>query len=1040
MRSRLVGALLACAAITFLAAGTARADDVAAAQVRFFPATVQAVDVELSRFGTFLALADGTEGNSVRVLDASGELLWRHRQYAYWGGTWKHPGILAFAPDDSFLLYPAYRTDGDIAVVNPRTGEPVAVLLGHGDYVTCFALSPDASRLVSSAGRELFLWTRDGPGFALAAKMEGRESTVRSIAFSPDGRLVAMSEYQDRQRRIAFYRLADNRLVPVGKIENEEANLGHEFAQLAFSPDGQWLAAGYSDTLKILRRSGEGFTLAQEVPGIELGAVESAVFSPDGALLFTGHNREIRQWRLVNGAWKPGMTFNPHHGWIEDMEISVDGARLAIAGHGDTNALGLWSLKGVGPSPTGALLALLSNQVSAAQRRFLDDETAARILAALPAEDMAPRDMFETEEEYAARRAGVRAPAAALLQEETEKRFSAERAPLKGALYEVSVPLQAQGTYDIDTRTYTLRFMDTEATTRLERDQARELYRGWQKARVRAVRLQTSQGTTYADFRVALPVTAVQVPLGLAENPFTGEKLDRFGARVPSVSVGPDLLLRDLAIQGIFPALYRFYGEHALGQVTLQNTGSAPITGLTVRLYVPGLMKTPTDAACPPVLGVGQGATVDIRALLDAAVLDRGEGASVPAELTVEYTSQGKPWKETVSRPIGILNRNAMRWTDDRKVGAFMTVSDPSFLRFSGQVMGMVDDTTTSVVTRGFLSAVRMFSAMKAAGVRYVVDPSSAYESLSRDATAIDYVRFPSETLDAKSGDCDDLSVLYASLLESVGVPTACITTPGHIFAAFDVGLAPEAAARLFAKAEDLIVRDDTAWVPVETTLLDQGFVKAWQTAAVEWREAKAAGTAGFFTTKEAWQMYAPAGFAGSPSVAVPSREKVVAYFNTELDAWRAAALGPREKDLLGQIEQDPTPARENQLGVLYAQFGLLSKALGRFESAVTRGGYLPAMVNAANIYSLKQDYARAQEYLRRAQQKEPDNARVLIALGISLFQSGNELDAKSAWERGRRIDPALASRYPLAGSAAGGQGRAGATDPKALFGTDWVQ
>ena len=422
--------------------------------------------------------------------------------------------------------------------------------------------------------------------------------------------------------------------------------------------------------------------------------------------------------------------------------------------------------------------------------------------------------MFETEEEYGSRRGRARMQAAALLQEETEKHFSAERAPLKGALYEVSVPLQSQGSYAIDARTYTLRFMDTEATLKLERDPARELYMGWQKARVRAVRLETPEGTTYADFRIAMPVSAQQFPLGLTENPFTGEKLDRYGARVPSVAVGPDLLLRNLVIQGVFPALYRYYGEHSLGQVTLQNTGSATITGLSVRFFVPGLMKTPTDAVSSQALGVGQSLSVDIRALFDASVLDRSEGSSAPAELTVEYGSAGRAFKEMVSRPIGILNRNALRWTDDRKVGAFMGINDPAFLRFSGQVMGMVDDMTTAVLTRGFLSAVRLFSAMKAAGVRYVVDPSSAYESLSRDATAIDYVRFPIETLDAKSGDCDDLSVLYASLLESVGVPSAYITTPGHIFTAFNLGMTPELALRLFAKPDDLIIREDTAWSP----------------------------------------------------------------------------------------------------------------------------------------------------------------------------------------------------------------------------------
>jgi tetratricopeptide (TPR) repeat protein len=249
--------------------------------------------------------------------------------------------------------------------------------------------------------------------------------------------------------------------------------------------------------------------------------------------------------------------------------------------------------------------------------------------------------------------------------------------------------------------------------------------------------------------------------------------------------------------------------------------------------------------------------------------------------------------------------------------------------------------------------------------------------------------------------------------------------------------------SRLFATPEDIIVRDDSTWIPVETTLVDQGFMKAWQTAAIEWREGKANGVVGFFTTKEAWQSYAPSGFVGTQSSAIPARERVVELFTRELNAFRAAALGPREKEIMDRLQKTPSSIDENRLGVLYAQFGLLTKALERFQSAISTKAYLPAMVNAANVYTIQQDYGRAQEYLKRAQQLEPDNARVLIALAFSLLQSGNTSDAKSTFERASKIDPALAFRYPLSGAttAPAERGRA-AREGKAseLFGVEWVE
>jgi WD40 repeat protein len=1036
--------------VAFACAGMAAfAEDFSATQLRFYPAATNSVDVELSRYGTYTALADwvSAKGNFVSVLDANWELLWRHPQQGQWSFD-QRQSMVQFGPDESYLVIPAYRTENDIALVNPKTGEPLSVLTDHTEQVQCLGLSPDGSRMASSTYHEVFLWQRDGKGFKVVDRLTDYEPAVSSIVFSPDGSAIATIEddTQTQVRRIVIYDVSGNRLAAIGKFENQETNLSSGYTQVAFSPDGQWLAAGYggTPTLTIFHRDGKTFGISQTVPSIELGSVKSVAFSPDGALLFTGHRQDIREWRLERGTWQAEATFTPHEGAIRDMKFSIDGTELAVAGWKDeANALGLWAVKGVGSSPSGTLLALLQGRVSAAQKRFLDDALAGQILSGLVPADTAPRDMFETEEEYAARLGRARTQAAGSLQEETERHFSAERSALSDAMYEVSVPLQTQGSYAVDSRVYTFRFMDTDVAVKLERDVAKELYQNWQKARVRAVRLETAEGKTYADFRLALPISGLQFPLGLSENPFTGEKLDRYGAHVPSVTVGPDLLMRNLDIQGVFPAIYRYYAEHSIGRMTLQNTGTDTITGLSVRFLVPGLMKAPTDAQVSPNLGVGQSSDVEIRAILDSSVLDRSEGILVPAEVAVEYSSGGKAYKEAVSRPIEILNRNALRWTDDRKVGAFMVIDDPAFLQFSGQVMGMMQDDPTAVLTRSFLSAVQLFAALKAAELHYVVDPSSPYETLSRDSSAIDFVRFPSETLKSKSGDCSDLSVLYDSLLESIHVDTAYITVPGHIFTAFNLGMSPDTASRSFPSPEDLIIKDDAVWIPVETTLVEEGFMKAWRTAAVEWRDGKAKGVAGFFTTKEAWRLYAPSGFAGAPPSAIPARERVAESFNADLDEFRAAALGPREKDLLDQLEKAPSPAAENRLGLLYAQFGLLAKALERFEDAISKSAYVPSMVNAANVCGILRKYDRAQDYLRRALQLEPENARVLLALAHTLFQSGEESDARAAFERASKIDLALSSRYPLPGEAAppAGQTRA-AQEGKAseLFSTDWVE
>ena len=158
-----------------------RAADLALDQVRFSSVS-QSVDVALSRFGSYTAVADTTEGNSVRVLDRNWDLLWRHRQPVYWGGTFRHAPMLQFAPDESFLLFPAYRTENDIALVDPRSGAPISVLTGHSGTVDCLALSPDAARMVSTSGREILLWKRSGPSFVISERPAERGGAVQSVS------------------------------------------------------------------------------------------------------------------------------------------------------------------------------------------------------------------------------------------------------------------------------------------------------------------------------------------------------------------------------------------------------------------------------------------------------------------------------------------------------------------------------------------------------------------------------------------------------------------------------------------------------------------------------------------------------------------------------------------------------------------------------------------------------------------------------------------------------------------------------------------
>ena len=84
-----------------------------------------------------------------------------------------------------------------------------------------------------------------------------------------------------------------------------------------------------------------------------------------------------------------------------------------------------------------------------------------------------------------------------------------------------------------------------------------------------------------------------------------------------------------------------------------------------------------------------------------------------------------------------------------------------------------------------------IWNYLRSLNLTYVSDPNSGYANVS-EGGVIDYIQFATQTLTRKSGDCDDLVTLISNSLESIGISTAYIDVPGHVFLAFDTKVSPE--------------------------------------------------------------------------------------------------------------------------------------------------------------------------------------------------------------------------------------------------------
>jgi len=308
----------------------------------------------------------------------------------------------------------------------------------------------------------------------------------------------------------------------------------------------------------------------------------------------------------------------------------------------------------------------------------------------------------------------------------------------------------------------------------------------------------------------------------------------------------------------IYPVFYKYYDVNPIGTISITNTEMTTITDVRVTLFVKSYMDAPKTCAIIPRIAKGKTAKVPLLALFNQSILAVTEGTKASAEVDVRYHAGRTEMTSKYTVSLNVLYRNAMIWDDDRKAASFVTAKDPAILTFAKGTAGSVREVDSTGFILQFRQALALFETLSVYGLNYVVDPSSSCAALSATSASLYYLQFPGQTLTYHACDCDDLSVLYRALLESAGIETAFITVPGHIYAAFYPGIDPQVASRYFSHPDDYIARAGRLWIPVEITMIHDGFLKAWQEGAREWREALQKEQAALLPVRDVWKLYEP--------------------------------------------------------------------------------------------------------------------------------------------------------------------------------------
>jgi WD40 repeat protein/serine/threonine protein kinase len=247
-------------------------------------------------------------------------------------------GGVGYSPDGSRLA--TGSEGGNVYVYDAASGRKLLDLRGHEGRVNAVVFDSDGARLASAGFQDGTARIWDAMSGVEQARIDPTSPDltdthqVFDVAFSPDGGVLATAGWGGQSSTLMWDPETGRLLDTLAEDTTEGPQWGRS---VAFTPDGR-LVAGEDFDLALVWTVKDGRILAR----IREQRVNALAFSPDGRRLVTGSLKGgVKIWDTRTGRQLDSLTGNLGQVW--DLAFSPDGTRLATSSSDGT--VRLWDAR-----------------------------------------------------------------------------------------------------------------------------------------------------------------------------------------------------------------------------------------------------------------------------------------------------------------------------------------------------------------------------------------------------------------------------------------------------------------------------------------------------------------------------------------------------------------------------------------------------------------------------------------------------------------------------------------------------------------------